>query len=700
MKRQMRMILAAGAVLGAGASFAASDVTVPAPNGVGDVVALTNALTQANAGTIGNVLLEPGVYDLKDVAMESASHLALTTTGKWLIGTGSNPSEVVLKGGGEEKGRRVLRLSGANFSQFCNVSNVTITGGWTSDNGGGISGHAHSRAFCCIISNNYATGSNGGGGGGMFKGIARNCYFADNVVSRGISGQHRGGGMWTNTEVALGVGQGAYDCVFTNNWVNQYGGGFYGEGEAKGCTFIDNYAQSSGGGVYNAALIVDCTFVGNKSADGYGGGACAPKAVTNCTFHGNSVQYEGGGGLVTRGDIPVVDCTFENNSCNRDGGGLLCFGGLVSNCTFRCNSSRGDGETGGGLAMLQIFPDKDAQDYTEANKTFKCVDCTFEGNVSKGNGGGMLAPGGVFHCTFVTNSASATGGGLYADRASNCGPVSNCIFRLNRNGTTAGGNALAAASASVGLEAIGCELSANTNAGVAVCSYVTFRESVITNHVSTQWVLRNSNLFGCLIADNRSNFSSGGGVLDYSNESCTNANSIFLRNYQAGNNKITGAKVVINCLYAENTVGTGNYGYIIDPGAEVYNTVFIDNYVGSGTKCDFRKALKSSPYVPKMYNCTYSKLATDVTADEIDSRWTNCVKKTLAELKYSTKDPARPYVPSRRSPLRNKALDDPWILAALGEKDFYDEARVFEDALDIGPAECVEPALGMILLFR
>lgn len=538
MKRQMRMILAAGAVLGAGAAFAASDVTVPAPNGVGDVVALTNALTQANAGTFGNVLLEPGVYDLKDVAMESGTHLVLAYSHK-LIGKGTSPDKVVLLGGGESKSCRVLKATHNNWN-YATVSNLTVTGGYAaSGEGGGIHGEI-AYVYDCIISNNFAYGGNRQGGGGFRGGYAVNCLFADNKA--GGDDRSVGGGMWSN----------GYRSRISAH-----------EAGAVNCVFRNNEALGSGGGYYGVAWYKD--------------------------------QYSGG-------QAPAIGCTFEDNTT--------------------------DG-TGGGAYMQSL--------------------------------------------------------------------VSNCVFRLNKS--KSGGNALAGAGESECCEAIGCELSANTNGGVSACNYVTFRHSVITNHVSSQWVIQYCNLYGCLVADNCGNYSASGGVFDRGGGSFTNANSIFLRNYQAGNNKITGAKVVINCLYAENEVGNANYGNIVDAGGIVYNTVFVGNKMGSAI-CDFRKALKSSPYVPKMYNCTYSKLADDVTTDETDSRWTNCVKKTLAELKYSTKDSARPYVPSRRSPLRNKALDDPWILATLGEKDFYGEVRVFEDALDIGPAECVEPALGMILLFR
>lgn len=70
-------------------AHAALTFTIPAPNGVGDVVALTNAFQQLDAagynGRMGaRVWLEPGVYDLSGVYMESVSHLLLQTVTTFL----------------------------------------------------------------------------------------------------------------------------------------------------------------------------------------------------------------------------------------------------------------------------------------------------------------------------------------------------------------------------------------------------------------------------------------------------------------------------------------------------------------------------------------------------------------------------------------------------------------------------------------
>lgn len=579
MSKMVRTIVSIGS-LSALTAFALDDITVPAPDGVGDVVALTNAITRAKAGSYRNVLLEPGLYDLKDVAMTTVSHLDCTGfNNHYLIGAGSRPADVILKGGGEAIGKRVVALQGNNFG-YATLSNLTITGGYSSGNGGGVLGHASARIVDCIVSNNFALGGKNGGGGGMYKGSAIGCLFTENVAGRGNEDPVHGGGLWCNGDVTSGkLYQRAVGCTFSNNWSEANGGGFYGGLSVSDCTFVGNQAGESGGGAYNCTNLTGCVFVGNVATE-YGGGYCG---------HGD-----------------ISGCTFEKNK-------------------------------------------------------------------------------------------AAKGGGLYADAASGYGPISNCTFRMNA--ATSAGCAVMSADTAHGTTLVKSVLLQNTNGVVTASTSVTYRDSVITNHYGKRTILQNCNLYGCLVADNRAvdtTDSTKTYVIDSvdSGVACTNANCIFENNYTSGSSKVkitNGAKVVLNCLYVGNTANNGNFGHIIDSSATVYNTVYLENLVG--TRANFNKDAAH----PTLVNCTYSGAGTDI---ETLDRCTGVFRATRAQLKFSAKGPARPYAPSRRSPLRNAAYEEPWLIAALGARDFYGETRVFEGALDIGPAECVETALGVILLFR
>ena len=138
-----RCVALAGAALFAQCA-AGWETTVPSINGIGDVVALTNALktfndrTQANRAN-GRIWLSPGVYDLSGIKMQSSAHLLVNTAKNAMIaGTGTTPGETILLGGGETDKLRVIYTSGGTASGVFTISNLKITGGYTTSWGGGV----------------------------------------------------------------------------------------------------------------------------------------------------------------------------------------------------------------------------------------------------------------------------------------------------------------------------------------------------------------------------------------------------------------------------------------------------------------------------------------------------------------------------------------------------------------------------------
>ena len=526
--KRIAFVAIASVAFCAGTAYALDDIIVPALDGVGDVIALTNAITKAKAGEYRNVLLTEGVYDLKDIEMTSGTHLDCTSfSGHMLVGMGSQRGDTILKGGGVSSGCRVVNLQGNNWN-YATLSNLTVTGGYApSGNGGGISGHASARIIDCIVSNNFAYGSKNFGGGGMFKGTAIRCLFVDNGCGRDNTVAIHGGGMWCNGDTTPGgLYQHVVDCVFSNNWCRDNGGGFYGPCDVSGCTFVGNAADASGGALY------------------------------------------------------------------------LTGGGCASNCYFRLNSAKE------GCAVM-----------------------------------GLSAANMVFASEFLQN----------------------------------------------------------TNGSASAINSVTCYDSIVTNHYGTRTVLKNCNLNGCRVADNKVEDSPNATyIVDAvdSGVACTNANCIFEGNVSSGTAgsgtmRISGAKTILNCTYATNRVNSSNYGYIIDSGAIVYNTVYLENRVGSYD--NFNK----NSGCPTLINCVYSGAP---SAIEDSEKCTGVFKATRAELKFSAGDAARPYVPSIRSPLRDAAFTSDWILQAVGDKDVYGRVRVFGDGLDIGASECVEKKIpGFIL---
>ena len=266
--------------------------TVPAPGGVGDVVALTNVLRRiylAARVTSGSSYcngrfdcrLTPGVYNLTGVYMETQSHLAAKALSTRIYGLGQGPADTVLVGEGSPGKRRVLAF-GSNLDRAENiVSNLTVTGGYASqDNlyGGGILANGQTSVIDSIVSNNYASGTTSFGGGGIYGAkLVKNCLIAGNSVKL-----FYGGGLCTCTLVE--------DCVITNNSSMYYAGGVY-NSKVLRCLIAGNRAKYDGGGQM-AGVAIDCAFIDNVARyDGSGtrvGGGLYGAVATNCFFAGNS----------------------------------------------------------------------------------------------------------------------------------------------------------------------------------------------------------------------------------------------------------------------------------------------------------------------------------------------------------------------------------------------------------------------------
>ena len=396
---------------------AAYVATIPAPNGIGDVVALTNAMAEANALTDSGranarIWLKPGVYNLSGVYMTGSAHLKFNVSeGGMIAGLGEKPDDTVLLGGGESGAHRVLNVpdGGGNWG-WLTISNLTVTGGWTSGDGGGIYGNGTTRYRHLIVSNNYAAGSNGGGGGGCIRGRAEHCLFANNRVGAGTK---FGGALWTD-----GIGgqsasfvQGAWYCTFSNNVCGSTGGALCLQGSCIGCTFVGNSAVH--GGAINCSLvnwswnssrfttkIDDCKFIGNKLSDWGHGSAIYNAAsvgvpVSNCVFAANGDKF-GGYGVIYKGDL--YDCIVTNNV-------------RLEQTFYNCNLSRCF------VADNRSTYDGDRLDSVSTDFAYTNSNCIFLNNIQEKFG--IISRGKiVVNCTYVGNVTH--GGANYGDICCKC----------------------------------------------------------------------------------------------------------------------------------------------------------------------------------------------------------------------------------------------------------------------------------------
>ncbi len=440
-------------------SFCAFGVeyVIEAPDGVGDVVALTNALNQCPTGggtdTTGfTVKLKPGVYNLKGITMTSSSHLDLRQARDALFtGLGDSPEDTVLVGGGTNDNVRVINCVGGGNYWWYTISNITVTAGYSISDGGGIQGSGTTRYRDCIISNNFARGSNGGGGGGAMRGQAVRCLFADNRTE-----QH-GAGFWTDSNGKCGLmtfpanAQGATDCVFSNNVATaKNGGGIY-NGLNRRCTFIGNGSVGQGGGACYSALpdaigsgCFDCTFINNlcdiNNWEARGGGLYGGTA-SNCVFSGNS------GGSICRGgavsDANLYDCVITNTTCGTY---------VLANCNMqRCYVSDCRVTVTHGVFMGRYntlaLPAADV--YTNANCVYErtysnggdtmgenrfaqnmvFVNCTISGHVNWANTQRSPLPD---SCTAI--NTLIVGCTPYDVITNDCAVMSNCLWKTQKGG--------------------------------------------------------------------------------------------------------------------------------------------------------------------------------------------------------------------------------------------------------------------------
>ena len=653
-------IMAVFAALGLSLAVQAYEATIPAPNGVGDVVALTNKIAEFNAVAStegGKIWLEPGVYNLSGVYMTSASHLNIAYTGNTSLlfaGKGSDRTKTVLIGGGEVEAHRVIAAGGGGNYGWTTFSNMTVTGGYVAnDNGGGICGNHSTRYYDMIVSNNYAAGANQTGGGGCFGGQAYRCLFADNRAGEGSSrsagGFYAAGRCGQKSEVG-----GAWNCTFTNNTLNGGfgGGGMLLTGICKDCTFYDNAVTGFGGGgvrvgsssttwgtttVYT--LIDGCTFVGNTGRYGgaiYGAGCI----VTNCTFIGNKEDCtwgsDGGGAIYAVSSATLVDSRFYGNSgtCSPGGAVVLAAGGVISSCTFTTNSSPG---SGGAV-------------YAKGGAT-AVVDSTFTGNTAVGNGGAVHVNSGAV-CA-VTNS-TFTGN----------------KFTGNVNSYKGG-----------------------------VASGATLVDCTITNNTSAT-VLYKCNLYRCFVADNVTANAGESGVIDAAGTvgAYTNVNCLFKGNVMTSYGQFANGKVMINCTIVGNdSQNGGNYGYICTPNCKLVNCVLSGNKIGN-QYYDIRPIYGQGTLTTNaldMVNCVFVG-----SQKGVDENWKGLVNcKKVADVKFA--DAANgDYTPKTSSPLYDAGCQDPWILSLVGDKDLAGNQRVYYRGIDIGAYESQLNRPGSLLIVR
>ncbi|MEM7228809.1 MAG: right-handed parallel beta-helix repeat-containing protein [Planctomycetota bacterium] len=291
---------------------------------------------------------------------------------------------------------------------------VSVSGGTQFRSGGGLFGLTVPITIQdCVFRDNSALAS---GGAVYFVSssadaplIVERTVFESNHAAEGVT-SFPGGGAVT----AVGA-HSFVDCTFRGNTSVDRGGavyvgGFNTQSSYVGCEFAENHA-ATGGGLFVLGSMVDideCAFIGNTADDAGGGigfdGSVGGLMVASSTFQFNTAERGAGLGGTLIGFVEVSGSTFEDNLATN--GGAIGIDQTPSVALLEVDTTEFTSNVatlrGGGV-------------YSTVSAQF--VSCTFDNNVTFGDGGGAYLFDQSFvrveSCSIVNNSAAATGGGLF-----------------------------------------------------------------------------------------------------------------------------------------------------------------------------------------------------------------------------------------------------------------------------------------------
>jgi parallel beta-helix repeat protein len=394
---------------------------------------------------IANITFDKNVFKTPQTITLAGTQLELSNTSETETITGP-AAGVTVSGGGLS---RVFQVDGLVTAS---ISGLTITGGKTAGNGGGVQNYGSLTLSNCRVNGNSLTSNPYGqtAGGGLYNGgtlTLTNCTVSGNSapIGGGVAN-----GRFSNQGQML---------TMTNSTVS------------------DNSASNpafGGGGVRNAgtATLSNCNLSGNTGS--YGGGlynfAGATVTLANCIVSGNSAK--GGGGVFNfaRGTITLTNSSLTDNSAS-GGIGSIYFGGggiqntgfatiTLTNCTVSGNSSN---NSGGGVMNAY-------------GSTATLSNCTVSGNSANGNGGGLsnlgvngTAPTMTLSSSTVSGNSAVAGGGLFNQGTLT---VASSNISSNRAHGGAGGNGIGGGICSSGgsVALSSSALTANTATGGAGAS--------------------------------------------------------------------------------------------------------------------------------------------------------------------------------------------------------------------------------------
>ena len=298
---------------------------------------------------------------------------------------------------------RVFNIA-TSAGESVSISGLTITGGITSEGGGGI---AASFATLELADVNISGNRSVGGGGGI---LTDSLLTLDDSIISGNSALE-GGGIAGGSGVIT-----VSNSTVSDNQAATFGGGIY---STTGRVFLNssvvegNTVSFSGGGIasgFSPVTLTDSSVINNVS-NFQGGGISSPIGgviLTGSTVSGNQSVTSGGGIITTLGSVSLTESTISGNSATgitANGGGIATQSGSIS-LTVSTVGNNQSGSDGGGLFS-------NSGDVIFNNSTLS-------GNSGAGRGGGLFVGGGetsIISSTLSGNTAGGFGGGIFVGTA-------------------------------------------------------------------------------------------------------------------------------------------------------------------------------------------------------------------------------------------------------------------------------------------
>lgn len=237
------------------------------------------------------------------------------------------------------------------------LTNLTLTGGSASGNGGAIFG---GEGVELTMVDSTATGNESGGfGGGLYvSGYESSVNIVNSEFSNNVT-RNDGGAIYLYQS-------GGNTLTLTNSTVvnnvatRDEGGGIWSGGyddviSLTDSVLMNNTAGTQGGGIYlnQGTLTLSNTSISGNSSTESGGGIYGDDGPTitvlNSTISGNSTAEQGGGIFAGAGSLSLTNSTVSGNTADRQGGGIFAGDTAALSHTTVANNTGGAGYFGAGV---------------------------------------------------------------------------------------------------------------------------------------------------------------------------------------------------------------------------------------------------------------------------------------------------------------------------------------------------------------